>query len=328
MQLSKKLLFFMLVFVSLILVACSSNYQAPVGQAGEPMYLNSGRQHLVNAGETLYAVAWMYDLDFAALAQANNLNEPFSLTPGQMLTVDLRGKIPANRSNDVASAPSASNTVAVAAPATVVAAPLKRAALPASVSERPSRTPLPSAQSAEQPAIAVTQPAQTTISVPSPATAPTPTPPSPAVSAATPPVAIPPAPSSASKTATTKSVPSWAWPHSGTLLTRFAESSGDNKGIDIAGSSGDPVLAAADGEVVYAGSGLLRYGNLVIIKHNERFLSAYAHNRALLVAEKAKVKKGQRIAELGSSGVDRNMLHFEIRLNGKPVDPLQYLPAK
>jgi lipoprotein NlpD len=325
MQVSKKLWSVAIVFVSLALAACGSRYQAPVDQAGEPMYLNSGRQHLINAGETLYAVAWMYDLDFAALAQANNLSEPYALTPGQTLTVDLRGKALANnRNNDVSAASStASNSgaVAVAAPAAAVAAPLKRSTLPSSASDRPSRTPLPSPQSAEQPA------QQTQITAPSAPPTTVPAPPSPSVSASVPPVATPP-PTSSTPKAAAKGTPNWAWPHSGALLTRFAESSGENKGIDIAGSSGDPILAAADGEVVYAGSGLLRYGNLIIIKHNERFLSAYAHNRALLVAEKDKVKKGQRIAELGSSGVDRNMLHFEIRLDGKPVDPLQYLPAK
>ena len=100
----------------------------------------------------------------------------------------------------------------------------------------------------------------------------------------------------------------------------------ENKGLDIAGKKGDAVLAAADGEVVYAGSGLLRYGELLIIKHNDQYLSAYAHNDALVVREGQRVTRGQKIAELGSTGVDRDMLHFEIRLEGKPVDPLIYLP--
>ena len=102
----------------------------------------------------------------------------------------------------------------------------------------------------------------------------------------------------------------------------------ENKGLDLAGNKGDPILAAADGEVVYSGSGLLRYGDLIIIKHNEHFLSAYAHNSVLSVKEGQKVIRGQKIAELGSSGINRNMLHFEIRLDGKPVDPQLYLPAQ
>ena len=101
-----------------------------------------------------------------------------------------------------------------------------------------------------------------------------------------------------------------------------------NKGLDLAGNAGDPVLAAAEGRVVYAGSGLRGYGNLVIIKHNNTFLSAYAHNQTLLVKEDQLVRKGQKIAEMGNSDADRVKLHFEIRRQGKPVDPARYLPAR
>jgi lipoprotein NlpD len=101
-----------------------------------------------------------------------------------------------------------------------------------------------------------------------------------------------------------------------------------NKGIDIAGKVGDPVLAAADGRVVYAGSGLRGYGNLIIIKHNNTYLTAYAHNRSLLVKEDQAVRQGQRIAEMGSTDSDQVKLHFEIRRQGKPVDPVRYLPPK
>ena len=101
-----------------------------------------------------------------------------------------------------------------------------------------------------------------------------------------------------------------------------------NKGVDIAGSAGDPVLASADGKVVYAGAGLRGYGNLIILKHNNTFLTAYAHNQSLLVKEDQVVKKGQKIAEMGNSDADKIKLHFEVRRQGKPVDPLKYLPAK
>jgi lipoprotein NlpD len=101
-----------------------------------------------------------------------------------------------------------------------------------------------------------------------------------------------------------------------------------NKGIDIAGKAGDPVLASADGRVVYAGSGLRGYGNLIILKHNNTYLSAYAHNQALLVKEDQTVRKGQKIAEMGNSDADQVKLHFEIRRQGKPVDPAKYLPAR
>jgi lipoprotein NlpD len=118
----------------------------------------------------------------------------------------------------------------------------------------------------------------------------------------------------------------FAWPHPGQVLANFDEAK--NKGLDFGGRAGDPVLAAADGKVVYAGSGLRGYGNLVILKHNNTYLSAYAHNQTLLVKEDQAVQKGQRIAEMGSSDADRVKLHFEIRKQGKPVDPAKLLPAR
>lgn len=118
----------------------------------------------------------------------------------------------------------------------------------------------------------------------------------------------------------------WRWPVKGSLLSRFAANDPLRKGVDIAGQKGDSVLAAANGTVIYAGDALRGYGKLLIVKHNEEFLSAYAHNHKLLVEEGSEVKAGQRIAELGSSGTNRNKLHFEIRRNGQPVDPLAYLP--
>jgi len=120
----------------------------------------------------------------------------------------------------------------------------------------------------------------------------------------------------------------WAWPTlpGATVVAAFDEQR--NKGLDIAGKPGDPVLATADGRVVYAGAGLRGYGNLIILKHNNTYLSAYAHNQALLVKEDQAVRKGQKIAEMGSSDADRVKLHFEIRRQGKPVDPARYLPAR
>ncbi len=115
------------------------------------------------------------------------------------------------------------------------------------------------------------------------------------------------------------------WPVRGPLIAGFDEAK--NKGLDIAGKAGDPVLAAADGKVVYAGSGLRGYGNLIILKHNNTYLTAYAHNQTLLVKEEQTIKRGQKIAEMGNSDADQVKLHFEIRRQGKPVDPAKYLPA-
>ncbi|QFT55828.1 Murein hydrolase activator NlpD precursor [Microbulbifer sp. THAF38] len=118
----------------------------------------------------------------------------------------------------------------------------------------------------------------------------------------------------------------WRWPASGQVISKFRPGDPLRKGVDIAGEKGESVSAAADGTVIYAGSALRGYGKLLIVKHSEVYLSAYAHNHRLLVKEGSKVKAGQRIAELGSSGTDRDKLHFEIRKNGQPVDPLAYLP--
>ncbi len=118
----------------------------------------------------------------------------------------------------------------------------------------------------------------------------------------------------------------WIWPAQGPLLAGFDEVK--NKGLDIGGKAGDPVLAAADGRVVYAGAGLRGYGNLIILKHNNTYLTAYAHNQTLLVKEDQTVQKGQKIAEMGNSDADRVKLHFEIRRQGKPVDPARYLATR
>ena len=117
----------------------------------------------------------------------------------------------------------------------------------------------------------------------------------------------------------------WAWPASGKVISGFSETA-NLKGIDIAGKSGQPVFASGPGKVVYAGSGLRGYGKLIIIKHNNTFLSAYAHNREILVKEGQQVAKGQKIAEMGDSDADQVKLHFEIRRFGKPVDPAKFLP--
>ena len=117
----------------------------------------------------------------------------------------------------------------------------------------------------------------------------------------------------------------WGWPVKGKLSTRFNPEKGD-KGLDIKGSAGQAIKAAAAGDVVYSGKGLIGYGNLIIIKHNDIYLSAYGHNRRLLVKEGQKVRKGEKIAEMGSTNKDGPILHFEIRKHGKPINPLWYLP--
>lgn len=151
----------------------------------------------------------------------------------------------------------------------------------------------------------------TVVTAPRPGTAPTPAP------APTP-----------SPTTAIKSNISWRWPADGAIVGKFVAGEATKQGVDIAGSSGQPVRATAGGVVVYSGAGLVGFGELIIIKHSDQWLSAYGHNRKRLVNEGQSVKAGEQIAEMGRTGAPRDMLHFEIRYNGKPVDPLLYLPPK
>ncbi|WP_151702809.1 peptidoglycan DD-metalloendopeptidase family protein [Nitrincola alkalilacustris] len=188
---------------------------------------------------------------------------------------------------------------------------------PAAVSATPARTQAP----------ASTTPAQAEGSTTPAAAAPA----RPAEQTASRPVATPSVP--AARPVTTSAPAStgpvrWQWPAAGNIIAGFSTRADGNKGVDIAGNAGDPVFAASDGRVVYAGSGLLGYGNLVIINHNHQFLSAYAHNSRILVNENDMVKGGEKIAEMGNTGTDRVKLHFEIRQDGKPVDPVRFLPKR
>lgn len=170
------------------------------------------------------------------------------------------------------------------------------------------------------PAAAAPRTASTpTLSEATPASKPVAAAPAPATPATAPPLPAPVAPVSDIR---------WRWPADGALASRYVAGEPTKQGVDITGSSGTPVRAAADGVVVYSGSGLVGYGELVIVKHNDAWLSAYGHNRARMVNEGAIVKAGQQIAVMGRTGAPRDMLHFEIRYNGKPVDPLTYLPKR
>ena len=130
------------------------------------------------------------------------------------------------------------------------------------------------------------------------------------------------------RTTYTSSKVNWQWPANGKVIQSFSSSSVGKKGIQISGNAGDPIKAAAAGQVVYSGNSLVGYGNLVIVKHNDKYLTAYAHNRRVIVSEGDAVTQGQTIAEMGASGTDRNKLHFEIRKDGKPVNPASFLPRR
>ena len=262
--------------------------------------------YTVRPGDTLLRIALEHGQNWRDLARWNNLDNPNVIEVGQVLRV----RAP---SLDSGSA----TTQAVAGAGRVESRPLD--ARPATAPAAPSTaTPAaPSTATSTAPATAATLPAAAAAATPAPATAPATT-----VSAAT---AAPPVPPPVS-TADAADQPTWVWPAAGPVLAGFDE--GRNKGLTIGGKAGDPVLAAADGRVVYAGSSLRGYGNLVIVKHSELFLTAYAHNQTLLVKEDQAVRRGQRIADMGSSDAERVQLHFEIRRQGKPVDPARLLPAR
>ena len=269
--------------VMLLLSACggSSRY-TPVSErsigAHTPVQIVSSQrpdQYRVRKGDTLYSIAFRYDLDYRQLAQVNRIDSSYAIYPGQTLRLK--------------EAPQTSSVVARSSVTTAASqvTPVPTAKADATHKAQSRHT---SQQTSQQ--------GQANAAVPSK-----------------------PVPES---TAALR----WRWPASGAVLQGDSTSGSVNNGINLAGKKGDPVFAAEAGRVVYAGSGLLGYGNLVIINHNQQYLSAYAHNSRILVKENDMVKSGAKIAEVGSSGATREMLHFEIRRDGRPVDPMKYLPGK
>lgn len=319
------------------MAGCASNPPAPVVDLSLP---NENATAAANAsspesasyrvvrGDTLYSIAFKHGLDYRDLAAWNSIASPYRILVGQ----ELRLRVPSAPA--VASTPSA---IPEPQPGQAVTTGIgESTSTTAPLSSSPAAAQKPSAfepiatQAATPPAPVPAAPASTT-----PVTAAVEKPP---VAAAAP-KPIEPAPPAANPVApiSTKPVEStaqlnaggvtWRWPANGKVVGTFVSGDQTKQGLDIAGSAGDPVRAAADGEVVYSGNGLIGYGELVIVKHNANFLSAYGHNRKRLVKEGDRVKAGQQIAEMGATSASRDELHFEIRKNGKPVNPLDYLPA-
>jgi len=285
------------------LLACNNNYQAPVTEAGERQVIvppeivssaggdasrpsrststtirvgaagsessginrgidratsaiatpavRNGSVHRVRPGESLFSIAFQYDLDFRSLAIANNLQPPYTIFVDQELQLDV-SDINSARTARAANNPAVTDTGVVRTRA-------------GGGSGGVMRQPIGS-----------------------------------------------------------QSAPNWQWPLAGRVLRGFAVEG--NEGIDIDGRSGDPVLAAGDGDVVYSGRGVQGVGNLIIIRHNDRYLSAYGHNSVMLVNEGQHVQAGQQIAEVGNNATGVSMLHFEIREEGKSIDPRIMLP--
>ena len=266
-----------------------------------------GSTYTVKRGDTLFYIAWVTGNDFRDLAQRNNIPAPYALNVGQVLQVGNASGQPITGENAVSQASArasggATTSTTSAQKSTAVVASQPTITYSESSGEQSATKMLPN-----------NKPATTTSTVVAPVTAPT------TVSTTQP---------TASSTSTSSPISSWRWPTDGKVIENFSGAEGGNKGIDIAGSKGQAIVATADGRVVYAGNALRGYGNLIIIKHNDDYLSAYAHNDTMLVREQQEVKAGQKIATMGSTGTSSTRLHFEIRYKGKSVNPLQYLPQR
>lgn len=261
----------------------------------------SGSIYTVKKGDTLFYIAWITGNDFRDLAQRNNIQAPYALNVGQTLQVGNASGTPITGGNAITQADAAEQGVVIkpAQNSTVAVASQPTITYSESSGEQSANKMLPNNK--------------------------------PTATAVTAPVTVPTASTTeptASSSSNSAAISAWLWPTSGKVIETFGASEGGNKGIDIAGSKGQAINATADGRVVYAGNALRGYGNLIIIKHNDDYLSAYAHNDTMLVREQQEVKAGQKIATMGSTGTSSTRLHFEIRYKGKSVNPLRYLPQR
>lgn len=317
--------------VSLVLAgltACSSNHSpAPVSEAG---HRSGGKQraaatpqaeqplgkdrYRVKAGDTLYAIAWMYGLDFQEVARYNGIQPPYGIHTGQILKLDLdnpdAGRYVVKRGDSLlriaithgSTLSRLANINQLKAPYTIHPGQLLHLDTRSSVSNEtqttkrdPTQKPDGKSDSSMGEGVAGVSGKEYSRNV--------------------------------NAQISNKSL-TWLWPTKGRIVQGFSLSEQGNKGVDIAGTRGQAVLAAASGRVVYAGSALRGYGNLIIIKHDEDYLSAYAHNDVLRVKEQQEVKAGQRIADMGSSDAQDVRLHFEIRYRGQSVNPMRFLPQR
>lgn len=263
---------------------------------------DGGSTYTVKHGDTLFYIAWITGNDFRDLAQRNNVPAPYALTVGQTLKVGNASGVPITGGNAITAADEQDQNVSLAATQNLKTPVASSSTIKYSENsgEQSANKMLPGGGNSS-----------TSVTAPATATAVAGT-----------------AVASASSLSDSTPVSTWRWPTAGNIIENFSASEGGNKGIDIAGSKGQAVVSTADGRVVYAGNALRGYGNLIIIKHNDDYLSAYAHNDTMLVREQQEVKAGQNIATMGSTGTSSTRLHFEIRYKGKSVNPLRYLPQR
>ena len=294
-----------LVATLVTLAGCASRYPAPVvergGMPGTQSVSVVPTTYTVKGGDTLYSIAREHGMDFRELIALNGIENPNQIAVGRVLKI----KAASPESSDVAVTTPVSSDVVVGRP--IGEAQVIEKQTPGASSETLKREPKAGKEPYSDQALALAQ----NQGQPKPAE-----------------TAAPASPKAEEKAEPLQGGDEifWIWPASGKMIGTFSENG--SKGIDIAGKAGDPVIAVGDGKIVYSGTGLRGYGKLVIIKHNNTYLSAYAHNQNILVKEGQSVKKGQRIAEMGNTDADQVKLHFEIRRQGKPVDPMKYLPAR
>lgn len=335
------------VAAALVVAGCMTRPPAPVDERGPPIFFPPPspppaavvrepeappRLYTVKRGETLAQIALEHGLDYRELAVWNNIENPNVIRVGQVLVLSPPGQAGTGPGGVVTAPLLTAPSIAPSNEARALMTSPGRGNTPTFKTE-PRAMKLPYSDQAlaqlERPPTSIAAP-------PAPATAPA-TPAVPPASAAAPPAsattpastniakATPSRPESARVPEIDDAKLDWAWPTSGKVIAGFSEGS-NLKGIDIGGKAGQPVLASAAGRVVYAGAGLRGYGKLVIVKHNNTYLSAYAHNREILVKEGQQVSKGQKIGEMGDTDADQVKLHFEIRRLGKPIDPTKFLP--
>ncbi|MFA5494957.1 MAG: peptidoglycan DD-metalloendopeptidase family protein, partial [Porticoccaceae bacterium] len=257
--------------------------------------------HVVSRGDTLHTIAWRYEIDHQQLAALNGLQPPYRLQPGQRL---LLGDAPVHTTSGGPTSSAVTTAAISSEPISVEAIEIEPA--PSAASAQPPGAPGQEERDGDQVAVLT----------------PPPTPPAASAPPSAPAQDLPPAPAPV----TTPSG-KWQWPVTGNVSREY-DASKVFKGINIHSSAGTDVKAAGAGTVVYAGSGLRGYGQLIILKHDDTYLSAYAHNKKILVSENDDVSQGQVIAEVGGDPADPGRLYFEIREHGKPVDPERLLPAR
>lgn len=262
----------------------------------------------VRRGDNLNAIAFKFGMDWREIARLNGISAPYVIYPDQVL------QLTPGTQQAAAAAPSENP------PGNSSSAQISAATSPASTTTRALEGPGSSTSTLDQP---LSQPPTR----PDPESAP-PAEPDTAAPAGTQATAATQAPAGSNYSSPAGDPGRWLWPTEGRVLSSFHTNDPARKGIDIGGRAGQPVLASAAGQVVYSGSGLIGYGELIIIKHSDRMLSAYAHNSKRMVNEGQQVTAGSQIAAMGSNDRNQAVLHFEIRLNGSPVDPLKYLPQR